>query len=261
MYRYLLPALLLAAPLSAQEVSGEIRQISGFTGEMSMVMPGIAEDDSDRITEVLRFEPWQMLDDLFRDDIVLLMRHGKTDWSKRDITNVTPTDCDNQRIMTEDGKREMRELGSLMVVNDVVPGRIVVSEWCRNQETLEALRAGMLASDPSALDDVEVETISDLNLLLSLQGAPNVTAMREMVTEWNGEEANGPLLVISHFTNIAELTEFSVYEGEILVLDPELNNRVLGYLRLASAGPDIGHFDGSVVSGIDPGGATVTTDQ
>lgn len=253
-----LPILLAAtcfafSPLHAQtsdsvpdvDVAGVIKQIEGFAGEMSMVMPTAEAEDS--VTEVLRFEPWQMLDDLFRDDIVLLMRHGPTDWSKRDMTDVAPTDCENQRVMTETGQREMFELGALLVANELKPGAIVVSEWCRNQQTLDALRDGMAMVDEDALDGVPIETDPALNLLLSLQGAPNVTNLRQIISGWDGGDGNGPLLVISHFTNIQELTEFSVYEGEMLVVDPKRDNRVLGYVRLKSASPDIGHFDESVV--------------
>ena len=130
-----------------------------------------------------------------------------------------------------------------MVAHDLRPGEIVVSDWCRNQETLEALRAGMTDADPAALDDVPVGNMSDLNLLLSLRGAPDVAAMREFITDWDGGSGEGPLLVVSHFTNIQELTDIAVYEGEILVLDPKRGNRVLGTLRLASAAPDVGHFE------------------
>lgn len=246
-------ALSLAGPATAQDLSGNIvsdiegniSRSSGLAGQMTATMSGATSEA--QMAERLRFEPWQMLDDLFRDDIVLLMRHGPTDWSKRDEVNVAPDDCANQRVMTPEGKDRMRELGILMVVNDVVPGQIVVSEWCRNQETYEAMRAGMLSVDPSALDDVVVETEPDLNLLLSLQGAPNVTAMRSRVAQWTGEGASGPLLLISHYTNIEEMTEFRVYEGEMLIVDPTRSNRVLGYLRLESAGPDVGHFDVEVI--------------
>ena len=247
----LLPLALLAPPAPAQEVAtadfaGIIAQIGTHVGEMSMTMP--ATGGGPGVTERLRFEPWQMLDDLFRDDIVLLMRHGPTDWSKRDVTNVAPTDCDNQRIMTEAGKRQMRQMGSLLVANELIPSRIVVSEWCRNQQTLEALAQGMQDVPSDDLEGIQVETNADLNLLLSLQGAPNVTGLRELIQGWDGRgDRKGPMLVISHFTNIQELTEFSVYEGEILVVDPKRDGRVLGYLRLASATPDVGHFDVSVV--------------
>ncbi|MEM7489632.1 MAG: hypothetical protein AAF390_10975 [Pseudomonadota bacterium] len=170
------------------------------------------------------------------------MRHGPTDWSKRDEPNVAPTDCENQRIMTEVGKRQMYELGALMVANDLRPGRIVVSEWCRNQQTFDAMQAGMLDADPNALEGVEINTMGELNLLLSLRGAPDVAAMRSFIADWDGGDEDGPLLIISHFTNIQELTERTVFEGQMLLLDPDQENRVLGQLRLSSAGPDVGHF-------------------
>ena len=193
--------------------------------------------------ETLRFEPWDMLDDLFRTDIVLLMRHGPTDWSKLDAEGVAPTDCANQRVLSPEGAADMVDLGILLAGNGILPGKIVVSEWCRNQQTLAKLRTGFAAIDLDYESRIEVETKPEANLLLSLQGAPNVTELRALISSWTGDGYDGPLLIISHFTNIAELTEFNVYEGEMLVLDPKRSNRVLGYLRLRSAGPDVGHFN------------------
>lgn len=234
-------ALTAISPVAAQEISGQIDQ-DGEGGRMTMVMPG-SETDPDRVVEEeLTFAPWDMLGELARDDVVLLMRHGPTDWSKRDEPNVAPTDCENQRIMTEVGKRQMYELGALMVANDLRPGRIVVSEWCRNQQTFDAMQAGMLDADPNALEGVEINTMGELNLLLSLRGAPDVAAMRSFIADWDGGDEDGPLLIISHFTNIQELTERTVFEGQMLLLDPDQENRVLGQLRLSSAGPDVGHF-------------------
>ncbi|MBM2576271.1 hypothetical protein JQC91_08130 [Jannaschia sp. Os4] len=239
-----LACALLPVAAAAQSMSGAVVR-DGDGGRMTMVMPGSETDPDRAVTEELTFAPWATLGDLARDDVVLLMRHGPTDWSMRDASNVAPTDCANQRIMTDAGKRQMYELGALMVANDLVPGRIVVSDWCRNQETLEAMRAGMLDADAAALDGVPIETMSELNLLLSLQGAPDVAAMRDFIAAWDGPaagDADGPLLVISHFTNIQELTDETVFEGQMLLLDPDRGNRVLGMLRLASAAPDVGHF-------------------
>ena len=234
--------LLTATLAPAQTMRGHVDH-NGAGGRMTMVMPGSDADPGRVVHEELVFEPWAMLGELARDDVVMLMRHGPTDWSKRDLADVAPDDCENQRVMTPAGKRQMYELGALMAANDLRPGRIVVSRWCRNQETLEAMRAGMLDADPTVLDGVQIDTVDDLNLLLSLRGAPNVTAMRRLISGWDGGAAQGPLLVISHFTNIQELTEQAVFEGQMLVLDPDLNNRVLGYLRLGSAAPDVGHFE------------------
>ena len=170
------------------------------------------------------------------------MRHGPTDWSKLDIKDVGPSDCANQRILSPEGREAMQNLGTLMAQNGVLPGEIRVSQWCRNQQTVEELLAGMDAVDPSLSGAIPVSTHPELNLLLALQGAPDVGGMREMIRLWNGSDGKGPLLMISHFTNIEELTQFTVFEGEILVIDPKRNNRVLGYLRLRSAAPDVGHF-------------------
>ena len=109
--------------------------------------------------------------------------------------------------------------------------------------------SGISEVDPALADGMPVETTSDLNLLLSLQGSPDVTPLRERIAAWEGDpERSGPLLLISHYTNIEELTQFRVFEGEILVIDPKRDNLVLGYLRLRSASSDVGHFADALAS-------------
>ena len=233
------------------EPAGRITQITETMGEMAVDLPerlanrlpARLEADGMQRRASLRFEPYQMLDELFRPDIVFLMRHGPTDWSQRDIKDVAPTDCANQRLLTPGGVDAMEDLGLLLAANDIRPARIVTSEWCRNQDTRDALVEGMAVIDPDYARGVDLVTDPALNLLLSLQGAPDVENLRELISTWDGGDGTGPLLVISHFTNIEELTNFSVYEGEMLMIDPRRDNRVLGYVRLRSAGPDVGHFE------------------
>ncbi|MEM8871770.1 MAG: ester cyclase, partial [Pseudomonadota bacterium] len=137
----------------------------------------------------------------------------------------------------------MRDFGALFASNGIIPSQIVVSQWCRNQQTLEHMFEGFDRVDPEIAANMPVETDGEVNLLLSLQGAKNTTALRDRVAAWEGNpDRKGPLLIISHYTNIEELTQFRVFEGEVLVLDPKRDNQVLGYIRLQSAGPDSGHF-------------------
>ena len=246
-------AVLLLAPLAgaAQDASNAstppgVRQVSNHIGEMAMPMAarGLEVDDA------LRFEPYQQLEEMFtRDDVVFLMRHGPTDWSKLDEKDVAPDDCANQRVMSPEGARNMRDLGTLMASNGILPAEIVVSQWCRNQQTLEHLLDGIARVDPEAAEAMPHRTEPGLNLLLSLRGSQDVTGLREVVSSWQGRsDRPGPRLVISHYTNIEELTQFRVFEGEILVLDPKRDNYVLGYLRLKSAQPDVGHFADALAS-------------
>ncbi|MEL6641084.1 MAG: ester cyclase [Pseudomonadota bacterium] len=230
-----------AMPLVAQEINLDaVRQISTHIGEMRA---NLQNSDTSR-PETIVFEPYQLAEDMFsRGDLVYLMRHGPTDWSKRDANNVAPTDCANQRVMTDEGAEQMAELGEILAGNGVIPAQIVVSEWCRNQQTYRSIIEGFSRVDPTLLAGLQTEVDPEVNLLLSLQGAPSVELLRERISRWDGDpERPGPLLIISHYTNIEELTQFRVFEGEALVIDPKLDNRVIGYFRLNSAGPDEGHF-------------------
>lgn len=243
----LLMLMTLPSPVRAQETALDtVRQVSTHMGEMIVDLTNSPVD----IDDALRFEPYQQLGDMFsRDDVVYVMRHGPTDWSKLDEPNVAPTDCANQRIMSPKGRDQMRDLGTLLASNDVLPSRIVVSQWCRNQQTVEMLKEGFDRVDPAIAKAMPVRTDPALNLLLSLQGAPDVTGLRQLVEAWEGDpDRKGPLLLITHYTDIEEMTQFRVFEGEILVLDPKRDNLVLGYLRLRSAAPDVGHFADALAS-------------
>ncbi len=234
-------AVLISNVAAIAQTPPEVTQVSPHQGEMFATMPAPA--DPQQTTDTLRFEPWELIEEMFlRNDVVWVMRHGPTDWSKLDIKDVSPTDCANQRILSEQGQIDMQNLGIILAENDVLPGKIIASQWCRNQQTVQALLEGAAEVDPAYPSRVAVESNPDLNLLLALQGAPSVGELREVMSSWTGEGTDGPLLLITHFTNIEEMLDFSVYEGEILVVDPKRDNRVLGYLRLRSAAPDIGHF-------------------
>lgn len=235
-------AVALCGSAAAQTPLDTARQVDPHIGEMAVPME--VPQGIDDVTDRLRFEPWQLIDEMFtRDDVVFLMRHGPTDWSVRDPKRVDPGNCRETRVLSGQGEIDMFTMGLLMAHNDVMPGRIMVSEWCRNQQTKDALLEGIREIDPERAGAIDVETDASLNLLLHLDGAPSVTAMREAIAAWDGGDGTGPLMMISHYTNIEELTEFRIYEGEILILDPKRDGRVLGYLRLASATPDVGHFD------------------
>jgi hypothetical protein len=212
-------------------------------GHSGIVHPDSGIEMSVELKGSLRFEPITMLSDLYRKDIVLLMRHGPTDWSQIDARGVDPKDCTRQRMMTVAGKEAMRQLGMHLAVSEILPTEIRVSPWCRDADTFAALMDGILGIDPQYDRSVEVTEDYGLGLLLSLGGAPSVVPINAAIDDWKKRGPTGPLLLITHYTNIEELTDFRVYEGEILVLDPKLDNRVLGYLRMVSAKPDAIHFD------------------
>ncbi|WP_308916568.1 hypothetical protein [Jannaschia sp. LMIT008] len=240
----------VAAAQEAREMKGDgwsaaIAPVSGFTGEMTMTMESETPQDM-AVTEAIRFEPWQMLDELFRNDIVFVMRAGPSDWDAPDDPEAGPMDCTGQRPLSNRGDDAMRQLGTLLVVNELRPGRILVSERCAAQQTYAALERGMLNLDMNALDGMTADLDPRLTRLGTRNGGDGAS-LREVVMDWDGGEGEGPLLVITHFDNVEAMTNFRIYEGEMLMVDPKRDGRVLGYLRLASATPDPLRYPADVV--------------
>ena len=277
MIRYALLALLLAAPAAAQESSAleslagdmtraapgtpeamgaAVRQLSAHEGEMvadiELVMRSAPNPVPDAapasVRDSLRFEPFQIIDELFDDDLVFVMRAGPTDPSRPDAETASAENCATQRILTPLGRDQMRSMGILMSGNGLRPGRILRSEWCRSRDTASALTEGFALIDPEHGDALPIE-LAAIAGPLGREPAADVTALRERLMAWDGPQegdAEGPLLVITHFDTIEALTNFRVYEGEILIFDPDRGGRVLGYIRLRSAAPDEGRFGLSI---------------
>ncbi|MEM7723113.1 MAG: hypothetical protein AAF376_12120 [Pseudomonadota bacterium] len=239
----------LALPFGAQaqdEASGlELIQRSGHAGTMQMPeeMASLEVDGSEGIV----FEPYQMTDELYeRHDLVFLMRAGPSDWTEDDAPAATVSDCTAQRSISARGYGQMRALGAMMGIIGVIPGEIVASEWCRTQDTVAALVEGFAFIDEDQAEAIPVATEPYVNQLDLSGDDADVAMLEQTIRDWDGN-ADGPLLIVTHFENIQALTQFNVYAGEMLVLDPVLDGRVLGYLRLISARPDRVHFDPSVV--------------
>ena len=272
MIRAALLALLIAAPAAAQDAApaappasaaaggagpgamgAGIRQLSAHEGEMTMdlelvmraapatVRPAAPE----AARESLRFEPFQIVDELFDDDLVFVMRAGPADPPGADPARAAAAagDCAAQRDLSPLGRDRMRAMGILMAGNGLRPGRVLHSERCRARGTAEALAEGFALIDPGAAP-IPAAPLPAANPL-GRGPAADVAALRARVMAWDGPEggdAAGPLLVVTHFATIEALTTFRTYEGEILILDPDRAGRILGYVRLRSAAPDAGRF-------------------
>lgn len=195
-YRRALSGIVLvvvsATHLSAQGL-GQGDMVLKNEGHAGAVLPDSGSDVSAELSGSLRFEPITMLGDLYRKDIVLLMRHGPTDWSQMDARGVDPKDCKRQRMLTADGKQAMRQLGMHLAVSEILPTEIRVSPWCRNGETFASLMDGILRVNPDYSQAVKVTEDFGLGLLLSLSGAPSVTPIREAIDEWKKNGPTGPL--------------------------------------------------------------------
>ena len=106
------------APFPQVDWAGIQRQLDAHVGEMSAVLPGDAHEEraDEEMEEALRFEPLQMLDDLFLDDIVLIVRTGsRTTEPGSELRD--SSGCALEDRLTEDGAHPIEDFGMLLGVS------------------------------------------------------------------------------------------------------------------------------------------------
>jgi broad specificity phosphatase PhoE len=150
--------------------------------------------------------------------VALVMRHAITEPQTDRVEKVG--DCSTQRNLTDDGRRDARQLGEAFRAHRIAVDRVLSSPWCRCLETARlAFGAaepwpplGNLFGRPEARDD-------------------QVRRMRALVGE---RRTGGNLVLVSHGSTISALTGVSLGTAEAVVVTPQGNGRFTVAGRLAA---------------------------
>lgn len=145
---------------------------------------------------------------------VILMRHTQTVPGVGDPDGFQLDDCSTQRNLNELGIEQARRFGTALRDAGIRVGRVLVSEWCRADDTarfvLEAAGQGDLPREPlPALNNVW-----DDDSRIDQQ----VAEIRAAIAGWQGP---GILLMVSHGVTIRPVTGHSAPQGGFFVLQPD----------------------------------------
>lgn len=148
------------------------------------------------------------------DGRVILMRHTQTVPGVGDPDGFRLHKCSTQRNLNQQGFEQAQGLGNALREADVRIGRVLVSQWCRADDTarliLEAAGQNALAREPMPAlnnvweDDSRIEQ--------------QVEEIRAAIAEWQGP---GTLLMVSHGVTIRPVTGRSPPQGGFFVLRPD----------------------------------------
>jgi hypothetical protein len=119
-----LPFLVLALPSAGQQ-----RSDSPFTVPPA---PRTAEPKA-------ALAPAALVSELRKGGYVLYFRHAATDFSQSDAKSRGPTDCANQRNLTEKGRDEARAIGRAFAELGIPVGQVLASPMCRTDETAKLI--------------------------------------------------------------------------------------------------------------------------
>ena len=152
---------------------------------------------------------------------VVLIRHAITTPGVGDPPGMRLDDCASQRNLTDDGRRDARRVGEELRARGVAVDRVLSSPWCR---CLETARLAFSAADVW-------EPLSNL-YGRSENSREQVRRMQALVGE---RRKGGNLVMVSHGSTIAALTNIQLAPAEMLVVTPEGDGRftVVGRLTIS----------------------------
>jgi broad specificity phosphatase PhoE len=147
---------------------------------------------------------------------VVLIRHAMTGGSN-EPANFDIDKCNTQRRLSEQGRQQAREIGSLLAARAAPTERVLSSRYCRCLDTARI-----------AFDDQDVEPFAPLDAPPAgqeLEEASRKAIMDEIV----GYSGSGNLVMVTHGEVIKALTGITPREGEAVIVQADGDKlRVLG---------------------------------
>ncbi|MDR6154253.1 phosphohistidine phosphatase SixA [Acidovorax delafieldii] len=155
-----------------------------------------------------------LLAQMRRGGFVLYLRHGATDSSRVDqAPQVDLNDCNTQRVLSDAGRQQARELGVTLQRARIPVGEVIHSPLCRARESAQltfATQPQLLRAEP---------LLAYTANLTSEQKKPVIAATRALVS--TPVPAGTNRVIVAHAPNMADLMGYFVKpEGTMVVLRP-----------------------------------------
>ena len=114
-------------------------------------------------------------------------------------------DCQTQRNLSEEGRKQAVRIGNLFRENEINAARVYSSQWCRCLETAKLLELG------------PVEALSSLNSFFN--NYQRRGSQTQELIEWLDEQnLDQPLVLVTHQVNITALSKVYPSSGELVII-------------------------------------------
>ena len=162
---------------------------------------------------------WDQLQGTNPKGYVLLMRHALAP-GVGDPENFNVNDCSTQRNLSDEGRKDAREIGSWLKRRDVKIFRVESSRWCRAKETAQLLNIGKVRLNKN-LDSLFQES--------DLENLPQTANIKKRIQ--SHRNTRGLLVFVGHFVNFQAVAGVSLDSGEgvLIKATPSGEFKVMGY--------------------------------
>ena len=147
---------------------------------------------------------FQVLKNLKNGGNLIFIRHAYAPGGG-DPDNFEINDCSSQRNLSEDGRKQAKNIGNYFKKNLIPIDKVISSEWCRCKETAEIAFG-------------KFETNNFLNSFFSEKFSKNrkkqIKNLKRYINEWDG---NKNLVFVTHYVVISEALNYAPSSGEIVI--------------------------------------------
>ena len=153
---------------------------------------------------------FQVIKNLKNGGYLIFIRHAYAPGGG-DPDNFDINDCSTQRNLSEEGRKQAKNIGNYFKENLIPIDKVISSEWCRCKET-------------ASIAFKNFKTKKFLNSFYSSQFAKNrkkqVKEFQEFINNWDKKEN---LIFVTHYVFILEILNYAPSSGEIVIVDEDFN--------------------------------------
>lgn len=144
---------------------------------------------------------------------IAVMRHAIAP-GNGDPADFSLRDCDTQRNLSIRGRQQAQRIGARFRENGINNAQVYSSQWCRCLDTAKLLGIG------------QIEELSALNSFFRLQDQAELQTIAMM--QWlQSRNSSLPTILVTHQVNITALTGVYPSSGEIVIIQPQADGRVV----------------------------------
>lgn len=155
--------------------------------------PGLALADEEALWSALR-----------SGDHFALLRHAIAPGTG-DPPQFTLDNCSTQRNLSDEGRKQAKEIGARFRANGIHEARVFSSQWCRCLETAKLLAIGQVRELPVLNSFFQYDARRD--------------SQTRLLTEWlSGQDLGQPVVLVTHQVNITALTNIYPGSGELVIV-------------------------------------------
>ncbi len=164
---------------------------------------------------------WQQVAAPNAKGYALLLRHAIAPGTG-DPAGFRLGDCSTQRNLSDEGRKQARDIGSWLRAQNLKIASVETSRWCRATETAELLNLAKPRANPS---------LDSLFTVPNIDTHPKTKQARQQII--NHRNKQGLLVLVGHQVNIASLTGVAPASGEgvLVKATPTGKIKVLGRSR------------------------------